>query len=219
MRELPTSRSIVVHVTTTLVALQNHGEVFTRRWVADVLFDLTGYTDDRDLAAMHLLEPSCGSGAFLGPALERLIASAKLHGRDLATLGDAIRAYDLQPGHVRLCRDLCSDALIGAGLSDADATALAQTWVRQADFLRSEVDERRADVVIGNPPYIRYDDLPDGVTAEYRRSWPTMRGRGDIYVGFIERALRMLAPGGKLGFICADRWMRNQRFHSYASGS
>ena len=37
-----------------------------------------------------------------------------------------------------------------------------------------------------------------------------MRGRGDIYVGFIERSLRMLTDGGKVGFICADRWMRNQ---------
>jgi adenine-specific DNA-methyltransferase len=37
-----------------------------------------------------------------------------------------------------------------------------------------------------------------------------MRGRGDIYVGFIERSLRLLKPGGKVGFICADRWMRNQ---------
>jgi hypothetical protein len=36
-----------------------------------------------------------------------------------------------------------------------------------------------------------------------------MRGRGDIYVGFIERSLRMLRPGGRVGFICADRWMRN----------
>ncbi|GGN96128.1 hypothetical protein GCM10010112_87100 [Actinoplanes lobatus] len=37
-----------------------------------------------------------------------------------------------------------------------------------------------------------------------------MRGRGDIYVGFIERSLRLLKPGGTVGFICADRWMRNQ---------
>ena len=37
-----------------------------------------------------------------------------------------------------------------------------------------------------------------------------MHGRGDIYVGFIERCLGMLKPEGRLGFICADRWMRNQ---------
>jgi hypothetical protein len=37
-----------------------------------------------------------------------------------------------------------------------------------------------------------------------------MRGRADIYVGFIERGLDLLVPDGSLAFICADRWMRNQ---------
>ncbi|WUI03915.1 Eco57I restriction-modification methylase domain-containing protein [Spirillospora sp. NBC_00431] len=72
------------------------------------------------------------------------------------------------------------------------------------------MEDRLADVVVGNPPYVRYDDLPEDVAAEYRRIWSTMRGRVDIYVGFIERSLRMLGPEGKVGFICADRWMRNQ---------
>jgi adenine-specific DNA-methyltransferase len=31
-----------------------------------------------------------------------------------------------------------------------------------------------------------------------------------LYVGFFERALEMLAPGGVCAFICADRWMLNQ---------
>ncbi len=35
-------------------------------------------------------------------------------------------------------------------------------------------------------------------------------GRADVYVGFFEVGLRALRPGGALGFICADRWMRNQ---------
>lgn len=37
-----------------------------------------------------------------------------------------------------------------------------------------------------------------------------MRGRADVYVGFIERGLGLLRQGGALAFICADRWMRNQ---------
>jgi hypothetical protein len=81
--------------------------------------------------------------------------------------------------------------------------------VRHADFLLADIDGH-ADVVVGNPPYVRYDDLPGDLVSRYRRAWPTMRGRGDIYVGFIERSLRLLTPGGRLGFICADRWMRNQ---------
>jgi adenine-specific DNA-methyltransferase len=196
--------------------VQNYGEVFTRRWVVEVLLDLTGYTSDLDLSRMHLLEPSCGSGAFLGPAVERLIASAKRYGRDLTSLGDAIRSYDLQAEHVEICRALCRNLLVAVGETASAASALAEIWVQHADFLlsglltESEIEHRPADVVIGNPPYIRYDDLADDVAALYRSTWPTMRGRGDIYVGFIERSLRMLKPGGKVGFICADRWMRNQ---------
>jgi hypothetical protein len=199
-----------VTLTVPAAVAQHYGEVFTRRWVVGLLLDLTGYVADRDVGGLRLLEPSCGSGAFLGPAIERLIESAEAHGRDLASLSDAIRAYDLQAGHVDTARGLCRDLLTRAGASESVASTLAKRWVKHANFLLSGVEDQPADVAIGNPPYIRYDDLPGGAAAEYRRNWPTMRGRGDIYVGFIERSLRMLAPGGKVGFICADRWMRNQ---------
>jgi adenine-specific DNA-methyltransferase len=198
---------------TSAGSIQNYGAVFTRRWVVEVLLDLTGYTVDHDLGGMRLLEPSCGSGAFLGPAIERLIASAQRQGRDLASLGDAVRAYDLQAEHVAACRALCRDLLIAAGQPASVASDLSDRWVRHADFLFaglfSGIEDRNADVVVGNPPYIRYDDLGPDMAALYRGAWPTMRGRGDIYVGFIERSLRMLRPGGRIGFICADRWMRN----------
>ncbi len=196
--------------------VQNYGEVFTRRWVVDVLLDLTGYTVDRDLATLRLVEPSCGSGAFLGPAVERLIASAAKHGRDFATLSDCMCAFDLQPEHVETSRDVCRELLESAGASKEVAARLAEQWVHHDDFLLSGVgllahsDVPLADVIVGNPPYIRYDDLPESAAAEYRQAWTTMRGRGDVYVGFIERALRTLKPGGQVGFICADRWMRNQ---------
>jgi hypothetical protein len=37
-----------------------------------------------------------------------------------------------------------------------------------------------------------------------------MAGRADIFIGFYEVGLRALRANGALGFICADRWMRNQ---------
>ena len=200
-----------VSLTTAAPQIQNHGEVFTRRWVVDVLLDLTGYRAERNLSDLLLLEPSCGSGAFLGPAIERLLASATKRGRPVLSLRDSIRAYDLLPEHVANCRQLCRDVLRRAGASEENAALLAEAWVNQADFLiDSAIDGLSVDVAIGNPPYIRYDDLPEDVAAEYRRKWLTMRGRGDIYIGFFERALVSLKPGGRVGFICADRWMRNQ---------
>lgn len=201
----------VASMTTSAVsAVRNYGAVFTRRWVAESLLDLTGYTPDRDLAALRLLEPACGTGAFLIPAVERLIKSASLTGRGFDELADAIRAYDLQADHVVACREACAGLLIEAGAGPKQARNLASVWVNQADFLLVDLGERATDVAIGNPPYIRYDDLDDDTASEYRRRLPTMRGRGDIFVGFFERCLRSLAPGGRVGFICADRWMRNQ---------
>jgi adenine-specific DNA-methyltransferase len=43
------------------------GEVFTKRWIVDLILDLAGYTSDRDLATLTAVEPACGAGAFLVP--------------------------------------------------------------------------------------------------------------------------------------------------------
>ena len=51
----------------------SHGEVFTRRWVVELILDLAGFTADRDLASLTAVEPSCGAGAFVVPMVERVV--------------------------------------------------------------------------------------------------------------------------------------------------
>lgn len=194
-------------VTTTTAAPLTFGEVFTRRWVVKSILDLVDYTPDRPLYKQRLVEPSVGSGAFLVPAVERLLASARAAGVDFDDLADAIRGYDIQRVHVERCRELVAELLEREGCGDP--WPIAERWVRCGDFLLG-AKRAAADYVVGNPPYIRSEDLDDDVEAVYRQNWPTMRGRADIYVGFYERGLSLLKPGGRLGFICADRWMRNQ---------
>lgn len=188
---------------------QSYGEVFTRRWVVEVLLDLSGYTVERDLGALTLVEPSAGAGAFLLPAVERLVESANRHGRALDSLMDAVRAWELQPEHVAGLRRAVVQLLTAHAVTQALAERLSREWIVEGDFLLSP-SGITADVVVGNPPYVRLEDLPTDIAAEYRTRWRTMGGRADIYVGFIERALSVLASGGRVGFICADRWMRNQ---------
>src|SRR4051794_24845595 len=83
-----------------------HGEVFTRRWVVDLILDLLGYTPDRDLAALRAVEPACGSGAFLGSMVGRVSASCREHGRGLDEAAEAIRAFDLLQRNVEISRNL-----------------------------------------------------------------------------------------------------------------
>ncbi len=119
-------------------------------------------------------------------------------------------ASDLLPRNVAASRALVERVLTAEGWASDSASHVAQTWVRRADYLLEQPLDTQVDVVVGNPPYIRLEDLPEERMNLYRALWPTMVGRADIYVGFFEAALRSLRAGGRLGFICADRWMRNQ---------
>jgi adenine-specific DNA-methyltransferase len=187
----------------------NYGEVFTRRWVVELILDLCGYTPDRDLASLRIIEPACGSGAFLGPIIERLAKSARKFDRDLASARDAIAAKDLQACNVKTSRALAREALAKGGLDPSKASLLARRWIRQGDFLLDPPPSKPADLVVGNPPYIRLEAVPPELSIAYRQACPTMGGRSDVYIGFYERGLSALSPDGVLGFICSDRWMRN----------
>lgn len=184
------------------------GAVFTRRWAADLVLDLAGYTAPKDLAAKRVTEPSCGSGAFLIPMIDRLATSCALHNTDLAKTDAAIRAWDLDEVSVQAARTNTQNALKRHGLTTGEATRLARTWVKHGDFLLNDCEP--TDWIVGNPPYVRLEEIPTTRSQAYRQKWETMRGRADVYVGFIEAGLKALKPDGVLAFICADRWMRNQ---------
>jgi adenine-specific DNA-methyltransferase len=188
---------------------QEHGEVFTRRWVVELILDLVGYTPDRDLSQMRAIEPACGSGAFLVPMIERLIDSAHQHDRNLAEAHSAIVATDLLPRNAYLSRGVALEAMASASVPARVAEELAEVWIRDGDFLLEPPAERSADFVVGNPPYVRLEAVPRERSEAYRFACKTMGGRADVYVGFYEHGLRALRDGAALGLICADRWMRN----------
>lgn len=189
-----------------------HGEVFTRPWVVETILDLVGYTDDVDLSARSAVEPACGTGAFLGPMVQRLSTSLKSHGISLidsfAKGSPPIRAFDLLERNVKSSRERVASLLRADGWDPDESQVVAELTVQHADYLLMD-GLTDIDFVVGNPPYIRLEDVPPRRSAAYREACPTMRGRADIYVGFIEAGLRSLRPGGKLGFIVADRWMHN----------
>ena len=57
------------------------------------------------------------------------------------------------------------------------------------------------DVIIGNPPYVNVANLKPEEREYFMDKFETALKRFDIYVGFIERGLKLLKPNGLLGFI------------------
>ena len=188
--------------------------MFTRREVVDLILDLVGYEASSPLHRRRLLEPSMGAGDFLLPAIGRLLDAYELapdHGPRgiVADLGGCIRAVELHAATHRATRRLVVEALVGRGLAGDEAEGLSDAWLGCGDFLLTRLDGTFSHVV-GNPPYVRQEMVPDALMAEYRRRFTTIFDRADLYVPFIERSLSLLAPDGRMGFICADRWMKNR---------
>ena len=74
----------------------------------------------------------------------------------------------------------------------------APAGARVMDFFALP-DKESFATIIGNPPYVRYQDIPATTRRLVRRS--VLDGRSNLYLFFIEKCLRHLAPGGELVFI------------------
>jgi len=186
-----------------------HGLVLTKPHVVEMILDLSGYRPEADLAHRSLLEPACGEGAFLVPAARRLLASARAHGTPAASLEDALAAFDIEEAHVRRTREALLAVLREHDVGETLAHRLSERWVARDDFLLAR-NGRVYDHIVGNPPYVRIEQISPRLQAEYRRRFPTLFDRADLYVAFIERALGLLSPTGMLAYICADRWTLNR---------
>jgi len=188
--------------------VQEYGAVFTKSWVVEMMLDLCGYVSGEHLADRVAVEPSCGDGAFLIPMIARLSASLRERGAGLSEARHAIRAFDLQEQHVMRARQAALELLGEHGWPHADIEPIVEGWVKHGDYLLT-YHPQDADFVIGNPPYIRSDDMTPDLREAYLRRCKTMTPGSDIFVGFIEAGLKSLRKEGVLSFIVADRWMHN----------
>ncbi|MEO1254652.1 MAG: Eco57I restriction-modification methylase domain-containing protein, partial [Bacteroidota bacterium] len=85
---------------------------------------------------------------------------------------------------------------------------LPKEMIEKGDFLTSQLD--KVDIIIGNPPYVRHENIPTENKAIYRKEFGTFTHRSDLYIAFFEKGLKCLKQDGQLSFICSNRWLKNQ---------
>lgn len=192
---------------------QERGAVFTRPEVVEFILDLSGYTVEQPLHQFRLLEPAFGNGDFLVAAVGRLL-NAYEHWREdqgdiVQDLSGTIRAVELHHDSILKTRVELLALLRAHGASEQDANKLLAEWLIEGDFLLVNLPWNFTHVV-GNPPYVRHEQVPAILMSEYRARYSTIYDRADLYVPFFERCLSHLESGGTLGFICSDRWMKNK---------
>lgn len=146
----------------------------------------------RDAGEM-VLEPSCGDGAFLEAASARLEAlGAKGPAR-----ANHLRGIEIMPGEADKARLRLKD---GLGMRADDV-------VVDSDFFAwwSRPGRPEFDVVVGNPPFIRYQSFPE---PHRTRAMEIMHGQGlspnrltNIWVPFVVAAAAALKEGGRMALV------------------
>ena len=189
------------------------------------------------LGSIRVLDPACGSGAFLIAAFNYLNAEQK-RVRD--------RLSELQPGiltHLSANADveIITNNLFGVDVNaeSVEITKLA-LWLQTARRDRalesldgnifhgnSLVDDAAFhprpfdwrvqfvsilaaggfDIVLGNPPYVRMELLKH-IKPHLQRRFAVATDRADLYAYFFELGVDLLRPGGRLGFISSSTFFR-----------
>lgn len=131
----------------------------------------------------EVLEPSCGEAAFLTAAAKRFDGLGAVHA--------VLHGHELHDPSAERARQLLS----GTGHS---------IDVQVGDFF-ARVPEPRYDVVIGNPPYIRYQDFAGPARAAGReaalRAGVNLTALASSWAAFTVHSSLFLKPGGRLGLV------------------
>jgi type I restriction-modification system DNA methylase subunit len=200
------------------------GEYYTPPAITNLITRLT--IDD---ANETVLDPACGSGGFLVSTYHRKQGLLPVEQGSHERILDHIYGIDINrfPAHlsaINLAIQELSAYTENVHIEVRDFFDVAPDTMRfsreQASPSGSDTESGMInegvggfDVVIGNPPYIRYQNIGDRdrirshlntVDAEY------LSGFSDIYCYFITHSTQFLSENGRLGFIVSDRWLDTQ---------
>ena len=149
-----------------------------------------------DWTRARILDPACGGGATLLPALRHVLAA--LPGRApcevLDQVAGRLRGVDLDPGAAWLAQVMLDAALLPW---TRRAARPAPQVVEVADSLHGTIEDGAWDLVLGNPPYGAVTISPE----DRARFSDSLHGRANLYGLFLHRAVDLVRPGGIITFL------------------
>ncbi len=189
---------------------RSRGHFSTPPLLVERILDACGYTPDKDLTGIRLLDPACGSGNFIVAAARRLLSStahARLPAQEIISLVQRnVWGFDPDPVSCFLAQMQLSAAIeneIGTDqniTTPATPTTLATSLhIHQADGLALPWREPCVDLFLANPPYLaaKNTDLSGYRSAQ-------QRGQVDSYLLFLSLGLQIVRPHGWLGLVLPD---------------
>ena len=191
-----------------------YGQYYTRPEVVDLI---NAFCIRRGEDAV--MDPGCGGGTFLVRAYARkkYLAPRLSH----AQLLEGAYGVDLSRFAAHLSTiNLASRELVAAQnyprilASDFFGVDAKKTFMQLpgATGKPVKIGLPLLDAVIGNPPYVRQEDIPAKAKDSYRKLVKAeakleANGRSDLHIFFWGHAFSFLKPDGWLGFLTSSQWL------------
>ncbi len=175
------------------------------------MLDIIGY-DETVSVSKTIVDPACGTGTFIKQIVDRFIDGLyvnevtntykeKLLGRKL------IRAYDTKPSNVFVTKIVMISSLVKRNLIREMEDVLdmvRKLSVHCQDFL---CVEEKSDYIIGNPPYIRLQNMSVEYRDFIRNNFVSATGRFDIFTCFLEKSDKLLDENGRMCLITSNKYL------------
>ncbi|MBI2451047.1 MAG: N-6 DNA methylase [Parcubacteria group bacterium] len=156
-----------------------------------------------------ICDPSCGCGAFLIATCEKF--KNKFNKSIIEVIENNIYGVDILDYGVRRCKLLLSLLAIAYGEDKKDLNfniyttdSLTTEWKK---MFPTVFKNGGFDAVIGNPPYVKYQDLPNELRKNLYDNWSTLKsGTYNLYFAFFELGLSIMKSSGQLAYIVPNNY-------------
>ena len=177
------------------------GKVYTPTKIVRLILDLTGYQGDA-IRNKHVIDNSCGDGAFLCEIVRRYCNLANKNANIKDELETYIHGIDIDEIAVKECRQNLNRTAIEFGLEGLN-------WdVKPSDALSDHSFNNKMNFVVGNPPYIRIHNV-NNINEIKTHFKYFQNGMSDLYLAFFEVGLNMLSDKGTLGYITPSSYFNS----------
>lgn len=181
----------------TISIQKENGRFYTPNFIVKNILDMANYRG-KSILKKHVMDNSCGDGAFLIEIAKRYFLEAKKANYSIDEIKNDLEIYihgiEIESSQKdnaieKLNSYFCTKQIININWDIACANALTINKYNG-----------KMDFVLGNPPYIRVHHLGDSFNNIKSFSF-AKGGMTDIYIVFYEIGIKMLAKNGILGYI------------------
>lgn len=159
--------------------IKNLGQVMTPLEIVEHMIDSVLNLSEEELKNFIFLENSCGKGIFIKELLKRGVPAEHIYACD-----------------------------IDAEISKDITKLIPQENFRLGSFFSQKDWDKKFDVVIGNPPFVRIHNIPETVKKEIE-NFEFCHGMYDLYYAFYEYGLKVLKEDGILLYISPNSFTKN----------